>query len=112
MLMSDVVTIHLHYMTGRMMMAKYTYILDALEPSAMAADIERAVTLPSTPRLVVLEEILRGADTWNISVEGACVMGPHSNLLHGLAAVFAAYFVFNLQYPAEVASTLEFLQRW
>ncbi|XP_038568450.1 uncharacterized protein LOC119898317 [Micropterus salmoides] len=81
------------------------------DPSATAADIERAVSLPSTPRLVVPGEILRGADMWVMSMEGACVMGPHSNLLHGLAAVFAAYYVFNLQYPAEAASTLEFIQR-
>ncbi|XP_041839626.1 uncharacterized protein LOC121638736 [Melanotaenia boesemani] len=82
-----------------------------VDSSATTADIERTVTLPSTPRLVVPGDMLCGADKWIMSIEGACVMGPHCNLLHGLAAVFAAYYVFNLQYPAEAASTLEFIQR-
>ncbi|XP_062386354.1 uncharacterized protein LOC134073799, partial [Sardina pilchardus] len=64
------------------------------DPSATAADVERVGTLPSTPRLVV---------------PGT----PHRQLdyVHGLAAVFTAYYVFNLQYPAEAACTLEFIQR-
>ncbi|KAL0160949.1 hypothetical protein M9458_044674, partial [Cirrhinus mrigala] len=38
------------------------------------------------------------------------VMGPHNNLLNGVAATFSAYYVFNLQYPKEASSTLEFVQ--
>ncbi len=47
-----------------------------------------------------------------MSMEGTIVMGPHNNLLNGVAATFAAYYVFNLQYPKEVSSTLEFVQRY
>ncbi len=45
-----------------------------------------------------------------MSMEGTIVMGPHNNLLNGVAATFAAYYVFNLQYPKEASSTLEFVQ--
>nr|XP_033491380.1 uncharacterized protein LOC117262495 [Epinephelus lanceolatus] len=79
------------------------------DPSATAADIQRAITLPS-PRLLAQGETL-STDMWLMSMEGTCVMGPHSNLLNGVAALFTAYYVFNLQYPAEASSTLEFIQR-
>ncbi|KAI2647462.1 hypothetical protein H4Q32_023878 [Labeo rohita] len=46
-----------------------------------------------------------------MSIEGTIVMGPHNNLLNGVAATFSAYYVFNLQYPKEASSTLEFVQR-
>lgn len=38
-----------------------------------------------------------------MSLEGTIVMGPHNNLLNGVT--FAAYYVFNLQYPNEASST-------
>lgn len=48
---------------------------------------------------------------WLISIEGHVVMGPHPLFLHGVAAFFSSYYVFNLQYPAAGSSTLEFIQR-
>jgi hypothetical protein len=47
-----------------------------------------------------------------MSMEGMIVMGPHNNLLNGVAVTFVAYYVFDLQYPKEVSSTLEFVQRY
>ncbi|KAJ8263740.1 hypothetical protein GJAV_G00140760 [Gymnothorax javanicus] len=37
--------------------------------------------------------------------------GPHPNLVHGVAAVFASYYVFSLEYPVYGSCTMEFLQR-
>ncbi|CAM4579752.1 unnamed protein product [Leuciscus chuanchicus] len=48
---------------------------------------------------------------WLISIEGHVVMGPHPFFLHGVAAFFSSYYVFNLEYPAAGSSTLEFIQR-
>ncbi|CAM4565870.1 unnamed protein product [Leuciscus chuanchicus] len=48
---------------------------------------------------------------WLISIEGHVVMGPHPFFLHGVAAFFSSYYVFNLEYPAAGLSTLEFIQR-
>nr|XP_057941386.1 uncharacterized protein LOC131137432 isoform X2 [Doryrhamphus excisus] len=50
--------------------------------SATAADVERTLTLPASPRVILL----------------------------GLAAVFATFYVFNLRYQEEAARTLEFVQ--
>ncbi|KAK7123259.1 hypothetical protein R3I94_011269 [Phoxinus phoxinus] len=38
-------------------------------------------------------------------------MSPHPFFLHGVAAFFSSYYVFNLEYPAAGSSTLEFIQR-
>ncbi|KAL1278505.1 hypothetical protein QQF64_025178 [Cirrhinus molitorella] len=48
---------------------------------------------------------------WLLSIEGHVVMGPHPFFLHGVAAFFSSYYVFNLEYPAAGSSTLEFIQR-
>lgn len=47
-----------------------------------------------------------------LSVEEQVVMGPHDGIINGLAAVFACYYIFNLQYPEDGACTLEFIQRY
>ena len=49
---------------------------------------------------------------WLVSIEGHVVMGPHPFFLHGLAAFFSSYYVFNIEYPAAGSSTLEFIQRY
>lgn len=49
---------------------------------------------------------------WLLSIEGHVVMGPHPSFLHGVAAFFSSYCVFNLEYPAAGSSTLEFIQRY
>ncbi|RXN37642.1 hypothetical protein ROHU_001863 [Labeo rohita] len=48
---------------------------------------------------------------WLLSIEGHVVMGPYPFFLHGVAAFFSSYYVFNLEYPAAGSSTLEFIQR-
>ncbi|KAL1246666.1 hypothetical protein QQF64_034405, partial [Cirrhinus molitorella] len=47
---------------------------------------------------------------WLLSIEGHVVMGPHPFFLHGVAAFFSSYYIFNLEYPATGSSTLEFIQ--
>ncbi|KAF3839576.1 hypothetical protein F7725_018293 [Dissostichus mawsoni] len=49
---------------------------------------------------------------WMITLEGRVIFeGITPTFLTGLAAVFAIYYVFNLQYQEEAACTLEFIQR-
>ncbi len=44
---------------------------------------------------------------------GSChIWRHHTTFLTGLAAVFAIYYMLNLQYQEEAACTLEFIQRW
>ncbi|XP_059915959.1 uncharacterized protein LOC132463678 [Gadus macrocephalus] len=48
---------------------------------------------------------------WMLSIEQKVVVGPHHSFSNGIAAMFASYYCFNLQYPEEGSSTLEFIQR-
>lgn len=49
---------------------------------------------------------------WMISLEGQVICeGILPAFLTGLAALFASYYVFNLQYQEEASCTLEFIQR-
>lgn len=49
---------------------------------------------------------------WMLSTEERVVMGPHSNIVSGLAALFASFYNLNLQYPEDSSCTLEFIQRY
>lgn len=49
---------------------------------------------------------------WMLSLEGQVVCeGAHPTFITGLAALFASFYNFNLQYQEEAACTLEFVQR-
>ncbi len=49
---------------------------------------------------------------WMIMLEGRVISeGITPTFLTGLAAVFAIYYMLNLQYQEEAACTLEFIQR-
>jgi len=49
---------------------------------------------------------------WMISLEGHIISeGIQPAFVSGLAAVFSTFYNFNLQYQAEAACTLEFIQR-
>ena len=49
---------------------------------------------------------------WMITFEGRVISeGVTPTFATGLAAVFAIYYIFNLQYQDEAACTLEFIQR-
>ncbi|KAI3352086.1 hypothetical protein L3Q82_020912 [Scortum barcoo] len=49
--------------------------------------------------------------SWMLSIEGQVVVGPHQNIVAGMAVFFSCYYVFNLVYQEEAACTLEFIQR-
>ncbi|TDH13437.1 hypothetical protein EPR50_G00033140 [Perca flavescens] len=81
-----------------------------LQPCATAADVQRTVMLPSTPCLIIQGDLMK-PKTWMLSTEGQVVMGPDDSFINGIAAVFASYYNFNLQYPEDGSCTLEFIQR-
>ncbi|KAA0722130.1 hypothetical protein E1301_Tti009122 [Triplophysa tibetana] len=80
-----------------------------VDPCATAVDVNTA-ELPSTPCLIIQGDMMKPSG-WLISIEGHVVMGPHPFFLHGVAAFFSSYYVFNIEYPAAGSSTLEFIQR-
>ncbi|XP_037645758.1 uncharacterized protein LOC119500207 isoform X2 [Sebastes umbrosus] len=80
---------------------------------ATAADIEKTISIPETPRLILLGEMAGSCiQRWMISVEGHIICeGIQPTFLTGLAALFSCFYTFNLQYQEEAACTLEFIQR-
>ncbi|KAM4548342.1 uncharacterized protein PAE49_016642 [Odontesthes bonariensis] len=80
-----------------------------------AADIEMTLRLPASPRLILHVSDAAGQLTvggWRISLAGRVISeGVAPTFAAGLAAVFAIYYIFNLQYQDEAACTLEFIQR-
>ncbi|XP_063073546.1 uncharacterized protein si:dkey-15h8.17 isoform X2 [Engraulis encrasicolus] len=87
-----------------------TSILLEADPCATAMDVQRTQKLPTTPCLIVQGELLKPRG-WMLSVEERVVMGPHCDVLNGLAALFASFYNLNLPYPEESYIILEFIQR-
>ncbi|KAK0147739.1 hypothetical protein N1851_012559 [Merluccius polli] len=101
----------------QLLMAHFTETTDALillaDVSATVDDVEKTLTLPPTPRLIILcgtERVTTGR--WMISPEGHVQCeGIQPTFMTGLAALFSLYYIFNLQYQEDAACTLEFIQR-
>ncbi|KTF81589.1 hypothetical protein cypCar_00044672 [Cyprinus carpio] len=83
--------------------------------SATASDVETTLSLPASPRLILPVSGATGQVTikgWMITFEGRVISeGITPTFATGLAAMFAIYYIFNLQYQDEAACTLEFIQR-
>ncbi|XP_078101230.1 uncharacterized protein LOC144513914 [Sander vitreus] len=85
---------------------------ERLQGYATAADLESSLSLPATPRLILLGETGNRFQRWMLSTEGQIVCeGIQSNFVTGLASFFSCFYIFNLQYQEETACTLEFIQR-
>ncbi|XP_026053218.1 uncharacterized protein LOC113039532 [Carassius auratus] len=79
------------------------------------ADAEAQLSLPVTPRIIMLGETILTAKKWMLSIEGRVVIPPGAHMADfttAFAALFACYYVFNLEYQVEASTTLEFVQRF
>ncbi|KAL7841267.1 hypothetical protein SRHO_G00249580 [Serrasalmus rhombeus] len=82
------------------------------EAVSSTSDIERKFTLPASPRLILLGNQPMTNCHWMISIEGHVVCeSTQPTFASGLAALFAVFYIFNLQYQDEASKTLEFIQR-
>ncbi|XP_014829395.1 PREDICTED: uncharacterized protein LOC106907987 [Poecilia mexicana] len=105
----------LAFLVIQLLMAHFNESPDSLmlttDKYTTAADVNTSLSLPASPRLILCgnEQALAG---WMVSIEGHVVFeGVQPTFLTGLAAVFATFYIFNLQYQDEAAKTLEFIQR-
>ncbi|XP_045111999.1 uncharacterized protein LOC123505044 [Portunus trituberculatus] len=67
--------------------------------------------LPKTPCLIGFRESRLYASKYMLSIDGVIVNEDIATFAAGLAMLFASYYNLNIMYPAECASTLEFIQR-
>ncbi|XP_032365428.1 uncharacterized protein LOC116680827 [Etheostoma spectabile] len=97
----------------QLVMAHFKEPLDALiieaDVSSTPAMIQ-TVSLPESPRLIVLGPTLLTDQRGCVSVEGQVVSEGGSFVL-GLAVLLSTYYNFNLQYQDQAACSLEFIQR-
>ncbi|KAG5280377.1 hypothetical protein AALO_G00088410 [Alosa alosa] len=82
------------------------------DETATKADVEAQMTLPSTPRLIMLGDSILGAKKWMLSVEGKVLLHSELDFPTALAVFFGLFYVLNMEYPVEAATTLEFIQRF
>ncbi|KAL1006771.1 hypothetical protein UPYG_G00076820 [Umbra pygmaea] len=78
------------------------------------ADAEAQLSLPDTPRIIMLGDSILESKKWMLSIEGKVLIQPtdhQTDFTSALAVLFTAYYVFNIEYQVEAATTMEFIQR-
>uniref|UniRef100_A0AAQ4QEQ3 Uncharacterized protein n=1 Tax=Gasterosteus aculeatus aculeatus TaxID=481459 RepID=A0AAQ4QEQ3_GASAC len=78
---------------------------------ADAADGVRTERLPATPCIVACGASPFSAAAFMVAVDQEVILEDLASFTDALIAMFVCYFVFDLPYPADVAVTMEFLQR-
>uniref|UniRef100_A0A8D0CSK2 Uncharacterized protein n=1 Tax=Sander lucioperca TaxID=283035 RepID=A0A8D0CSK2_SANLU len=82
------------------------------DETSTPADVEAQISLPSTPRLIMLGDTILGATRWMLSIEGRVILRSDADFPAALAVFFGSFYVFNIEYPEEAATSLEFVQRF
>lgn len=92
---------------------KEDHIFILTDPTSTKMSVEQEMTLPTTPRVIMLGSSLLFATHWMVSIEGKVFY--EANQLHNFASAFAVFFgsfyVFNLEYQESASTTLEMVQR-
>uniref|UniRef100_A0A8C9XE83 Uncharacterized protein n=1 Tax=Sander lucioperca TaxID=283035 RepID=A0A8C9XE83_SANLU len=82
------------------------------DETSTPADVEAQISLPSTPRLIMLGDTILGATRWMLFIEGRVILHSDADFPAALAVFFGSFYVFNIEYPEEAATSLEFVQRF
>ncbi|XP_052472126.1 uncharacterized protein LOC128028836 [Carassius gibelio] len=78
------------------------------------ASIEKDMSLPATPRLIMLGNTFLSSTKWMVSIEGkvAYVLDEHLGFADALSVFFSCFYVFNIEYQETACATLELIQRF
>uniref|UniRef100_A0A8C9X4V2 Uncharacterized protein n=1 Tax=Sander lucioperca TaxID=283035 RepID=A0A8C9X4V2_SANLU len=70
-------------------------------------------SIPNTPRLIMLGRSLMASGRWMVSIEGKVAINlGDGGFVAAFTALFAAYYVLNIEYQEDAACTLEVVQRF
>ncbi|KAF6736296.1 hypothetical protein FQA47_017270 [Oryzias melastigma] len=86
--------------------AMFCHVDDVCLPEEVKAD-----ELNLTPTIVVCGRSCFSAGKFMLSLDRNLVQANITSFISALCVMFASYYNFNIHYPLELASTLEFLQR-
>ncbi|XP_042578958.1 uncharacterized protein LOC109106412 [Cyprinus carpio] len=83
------------------------------DTAATKASIEKDMSLPATPRLIMLGNTFLSSTKWMVSIEGkvAYVLDEHLGFADALSVFFSCFYVFNIEYQETACATLELIQR-
>uniref|UniRef100_A0AAV2M8H4 LAGLIDADG homing endonuclease n=1 Tax=Knipowitschia caucasica TaxID=637954 RepID=A0AAV2M8H4_KNICA len=84
------------------------------EINATKLSVEAEMTLPATPRLILLGNTFLSAMKWMVSFEGrvAYILEEHLGFADALSVFFGCFYVFNIEYQEPACATLELIQRF
>ncbi|CAL9703633.1 unnamed protein product [Knipowitschia caucasica] len=82
--------------------------------NATKLSVEAEMTLPATPRLILLGNTFLSAMKWMVSFEGrvAYILEEHLGFADALSVFFGCFYVFNIEYQEPACATLELIQRF
>ncbi|XP_076829787.1 uncharacterized protein LOC143475749 isoform X2 [Brachyhypopomus gauderio] len=81
-----------------------------VEDTCVSSEV-RPEDLPPTPCIVVCGDSPLTAVEFMVAVDQVVVMERISTFTSAMVSMFMMYYIMNIDYPAEVCTTLEFLQR-
>ncbi|KAG1931378.1 hypothetical protein F2P79_021622 [Pimephales promelas] len=84
------------------------------DETATKMSIENEMSLPATPRLIMLGDTLLTSSKWFISIEGRVTHSIDNQLdfAAALSVFFGCFYVFNIEYQESASATLELIQRF
>ncbi|XP_039594615.1 uncharacterized protein LOC120516762 isoform X2 [Polypterus senegalus] len=84
--------------------------LVTISDTCLASEVSVSA-LPASPCIIFCGDSLLTASCFMLSVDKNVVKENIPVFLEAFEMMFAAYYIFNIQYPSDVGSTLEFIQR-
>uniref|UniRef100_A0A671R7E1 Uncharacterized LOC107672495 n=1 Tax=Sinocyclocheilus anshuiensis TaxID=1608454 RepID=A0A671R7E1_9TELE len=84
------------------------------DENSTKTSIENEMSLPATPRLIMLGETLLTSSKWFVSIEGRVThsLDDQLDFAAALSVFFGCFYVFNIEYEESASTTLELIQRF
>ncbi|CAM4574008.1 unnamed protein product [Leuciscus chuanchicus] len=89
---------------------KEDLLFHCVETTSLAEDVQME-KVPPTPFIIVCGSSCFAAETFMLSINKKIVNDHITTFTSAICLMFGSYYCFNIHYPVELRSTLEFLQR-
>ncbi|MCI4395545.1 hypothetical protein PGIGA_G00181830 [Pangasianodon gigas] len=81
-----------------------------VEDTCLAEEVQLE-QVPLTPVVIVCGQSCYSSTRYMLSLDRNLINTNISSFISALCLMFGSYYCFNIHYPSELASTLEFLQK-